>query len=94
LTTDADPRNRSTVIETDEDYLGIWPRSLVTDRYKFTVYPDQEYGELFDLHEDPGELHNRWNDAAYAEVKRRLYEELVERLAMQEGAVPSRRNVA
>ena len=94
LTTDADPRNRSTVIETDEDYLGIWPRTLMTDRYKFTVYPDQEYGELFDLHEDPGELHNRWDDAAYAEVKRRLYEEFVERLVLQEGAVPSRRNVA
>ena len=94
LETDADPRDRSTVIETDEDYLGIWPRSLITDRHKLTVYPEQEYGELFDLHEDPGELHNRWDDDDYDGVKRRLYEELLDRLVLQEGAVPSRRNVA
>lgn len=94
LETDADPRDRSTVVETDEDYLGIWPRSLITDRYKLTVYPEQEYGELFDLHEDPGELHNLWNDDAKSDLKDRLYRELVDRLVMQEGAVPSRQNVA
>jgi len=67
---------------------------LITDQHKFTVYPEQEYGELFDLDEDPGELHNRWRDDAYGDLKDRLYQELVDKLVLQEGAVPSRRNVA
>ena len=94
LTGTDDPRDRSTIVETDEDYLGIWPRTLITDRYKFTVYPGEEYGELFDLHEDPDELHNRWDDPAYADRKRQLYRRMVDELVLQEGAVPSRRNVA
>ena len=28
-------------------------RTLVTQRYKMTIYRDQDYGELFDLHDDP-----------------------------------------
>lgn len=94
LTGDDDPGDRSTVVETDEDYLGIWPRTLITDQHKLTVYPDQEYGELFGLDADPGELHNRWNDPDYADLKDRLYRQLVDKLVLQEGAVPSRRNVA
>ena len=37
-----------------------------------TVYRDQPYGELFDLQEDPREVHNRWDDAAYADLKRQV----------------------
>lgn len=44
-------------------------RTLITDRYKITVYRTADYGELFDLHEDPGEVHNRWDDPAYAGIK-------------------------
>lgn len=44
-------------------------RTLVTDRYKVTVYRGSDYGELFDLHEDPGETCNRWADPVYAEPK-------------------------
>lgn len=47
-------------------------RTLVTARHKLTVYRSAAYGELFDLQEDPGELHNRWSDPAYAEIKREL----------------------
>lgn len=47
-------------------------RTLVTSRHKITVYRDADYGELFDLQADPGELHNRWADPAYADVKAQL----------------------
>jgi arylsulfatase A-like enzyme len=47
-------------------------RTLVTDRYKITVYRSADYGELFDLQADPGELHNRWSDPACADIKRDL----------------------
>jgi hypothetical protein len=45
---------------------------LVTQRYKLTVYRDASYGELFDLQADLDELHNRWDDPAYAETKSEL----------------------
>lgn len=94
LTDEVDEMERSVIVENDEDYLGLRARTLITDQYKLTVYPDEDYGELFDLYSDPKELHNRWNDAEYADSKNRLYQKLVDNLVLQEGAVPSRRNVA
>jgi hypothetical protein len=37
------------------------------------MYRDQDqYGELFDLHTDPEERINRWEDAEYAVIKAAL----------------------
>jgi arylsulfatase A-like enzyme len=94
LTGDIDEMDRSVVVENDEDYLGLRARTLITDQHKLTVYPEKNYGELFDLDTDPEELHNQWNDPEHADIKSRLYRELVDDLILQEGAVPSRRNVA
>jgi arylsulfatase A-like enzyme len=94
LTDRVNEMDRSVVVENDEDYLGLRIRTLITDQHKLTVYSDEDYGELFDLDADPEELHNRWNDTEYADAKNRLYRELANELVMQEGAVPSRRNVA
>jgi arylsulfatase A-like enzyme len=47
-------------------------RTYIENRYKITIYRDQTYGELFDLETDPGEMHNRWDDPDYAEIKSRL----------------------
>jgi arylsulfatase A-like enzyme len=44
-------------------------RTLVTDRYKITVYRGSDDGELFDLHVDPDERHNRWHDLAHEAIK-------------------------
>jgi uncharacterized sulfatase len=44
-------------------------RTYVEKRYKMTIYRDQTYGELFDLQDDPGEMHNRWDDPEFAEIK-------------------------
>ncbi|HVF10592.1 MAG TPA: sulfatase-like hydrolase/transferase, partial [Abditibacteriaceae bacterium] len=44
-------------------------RTYIDERYKITLYRDQVYGELFDLHEDPDERYNRWDDTAYASIK-------------------------
>jgi len=48
-------------------------KTLVTDRYKLTVYYNQEYGELRDLERDPGEHENFWDDPDYAKVKQELF---------------------
>jgi uncharacterized sulfatase len=47
-------------------------RTLITERYKITVYRDADYGELFDLETDPGELVNHWDDPDYADVKMQM----------------------
>jgi arylsulfatase A-like enzyme len=47
-------------------------KTYVNQRYKLTVYYNQPYGELFDLQEDPGELHNRWDDPDCAALKAEL----------------------
>ncbi|WP_079909749.1 sulfatase [Paenibacillus sp. 32352] len=50
----------------------IHQKTLVTERYKITIYYNQTYGELFDLENDPGELHNRWDDPHFAALKSEL----------------------
>jgi len=53
-------------------------RSLVNQRYKLTVYKDHDFGELFDLREDPGELFNRWDDPDYQSIKMQLMHEMLD----------------
>ncbi|RME62252.1 MAG: DUF4976 domain-containing protein, partial [Caldilineae bacterium] len=57
------------LVENRHNPTTVHLRTLVTDRYKITVYRNADYGELFDLETDPNELHNRWDDPAYAGVK-------------------------
>ncbi len=47
-------------------------KTYIDDRYKLTVYYGREYGELFDLESDPGEIDNLWNDPKQTELKARL----------------------
>ena len=50
----------------------------VDERYKLTIYRGHDFGELWDLEEDPGEIHNRWDDPAYAGVKAQLLQRMVQ----------------
>ncbi len=50
----------------------IHQKTYVDERYKITVYYQQSYGELFDLQQDPDELHNVWDDPTYKELKMEL----------------------
>ena len=56
-----------------------------TDRYKLIeYYAEGDYWELFDLQEDPNELRNVYDDAAYADLVVELKAEL-RRLQVQYG---------
>jgi arylsulfatase A-like enzyme len=66
------------LIENRHNPTTVHLRTLVTDRFKMTVYRDAAYGELFDLQADPGELHNCWSDLAYAAAKTRLLLQFVQ----------------
>ena len=47
-------------------------KTYVDERYKITVYFRQTYGELFDLEEDPNEVHNLWDHPDYQQLKQEL----------------------
>ncbi len=57
------------IVENRHQPTTVHAKTYVNQRYKITVYYNQEYGELFDLQEDPDEYHNRWDDPAYRQIK-------------------------
>lgn len=50
----------------------VHQKTYVDERYKLTLYYKRQYGELFDLVEDPGEIRNLWDDPTAIELKSRL----------------------
>jgi uncharacterized sulfatase len=53
-------------------------RTLVTQSHKLTIYRGRDWGELFDLEADPGELRNLYHDPAAAPVRAQMYEKLAQ----------------
>jgi arylsulfatase A-like enzyme len=51
-------------------------RTLVTQRWRMTLYDGVSWGELYDLAEDPQETHNLWAEAASRGVRAELTERL------------------
>lgn len=64
--------------EVQRTFLGfdrpVRMRTLVTARHRFSVYLGASWGELYDLHEDPHEMRNRWADEGHAGIKAELFE--------------------
>ena len=64
---------------------------MVRDRrFKLAVYHDQEYGELYDLEEDPWEHINLWESGAHQKVKSRLMRTAFDGLAFSVDLGPRR----
>ena len=51
--------------------------AIRTDRYRLVFYQALEEGELYDHRDDPGEIHNRWDDPEYADARRDLTDRLM-----------------
>ncbi len=60
------------IVENRHQPTTIHQKTYINDRYKITIYCNQEYGELFDLQEDPNEDRNLWDTAEYAALKSEL----------------------
>lgn len=64
--------------EDQREYFGlpapIRLRTLVTQKYRMTIYHGNEWGEIYDLEEDPDEINNLWNDSEKHDVKTQLLE--------------------
>jgi len=69
-------------------------RSLVTSEWRYTLYSDKDWGELYDLTNDPLESHNLWSNDDYASVRARLSERLNHQLTAQMDESPLSDRVA
>lgn len=65
------------VVENHHEPTTIHLKTYVDERYKLTVYYGREYGELFDLEADPGEVNNLWDDPNSASLKAKLVMKLL-----------------
>lgn len=54
--------------------------SLVSGRWRLSIFEGLEWGELYDLEEDPHELDNRWDDPTCRDVRLTLQQCLSHRL--------------
>ncbi|MGB3070772.1 MAG: sulfatase-like hydrolase/transferase [Ottowia sp.] len=55
-------------------------RTLVTARYRLSLYHEGSWGELYDLQADPEECRNLWDDESSRAVRQALVEELARTL--------------
>jgi len=58
-------------------------RTVMTGRWRLTVYRDQDWGELYDRRTDPTQSHNLWDDPARAAIKSEMLERLAHLLIAQ-----------
>ncbi len=65
----APPPRQNVIVENHHNPTTMHIKTMVTDRYKITVYGNAACGELFDLQQDPGELVNLWDRPEAAKLK-------------------------
>jgi arylsulfatase A-like enzyme len=52
------------IVENRHQPTTIHMKTYVDEQYKITVYYNREYGEIFDLQNDPQEIKNLWSDTS------------------------------
>jgi uncharacterized sulfatase len=60
------------IVENRHEPTTVFAFSYINERYKLTTYYGHDYGELFDLETDPGEIHNLWDSPDHQELKAEL----------------------
>jgi arylsulfatase A-like enzyme len=68
----AEPTRDHIIVENHHQPTTIHQKTYVDARYKITTYCNHNYGEMYDLVQDPGEVRNLWDDADSAPLKSRL----------------------
>lgn len=69
-----------------------WAKTVRTDRWRATFYPDPGHGELFDMENDPCELRNLWHEASSREVIEQHRRILLSRMMLMDYPLPSSHN--
>jgi arylsulfatase A-like enzyme len=55
-------------------------RSLITEHHRLTLYEGADWGEVYDLNNDPSEISNLWNEPGAANQRHDLTERLARKL--------------
>lgn len=74
-----------------------WParvRALVSGDWRLTVYGGQEWGELYDLRQDPQETNNLWESENHRSIRAELTERLNHHLIAQMDESPRSQRLA
>ena len=86
-----DSHERAMVIEDNprRAYMGLpsnfMVRTLMTEKWRFSLYSGVTWGEMYDLEVDPYEFKNLWDDTNYSYVREMLMEQLLrEMLALSD----------
>ena len=69
-------------------------RALVTAEWRYTLYRDLEWGELYDLVNDPSETHNLWDSPEHFVQRARLAERMTHHLTAQMDDSPAADRIA
>ena len=69
-------------------------RALVTAEWRYTIYKDQDWGELYDLKNDPAETHNLWDSADHFATRARMAERMNHHLTAQMDESPLANRIA
>jgi len=64
---------------TDHTPIEFWTRTVITDQYRYSYYPGRPHEQLFDLKNDPDELHNLVALPEYKDVVSQMRAHLIER---------------
>ena len=87
LTGESDRGHDYVYVENDVDPLGLRLRTLITDRWKLTWYAGEDYGEIYDLEQDPNEFVNLW-DRCDPKVKHDLVAQLLDVVTTNQDVLP------
>lgn len=91
---------RSVLIEstTQYPYLGfddlVSVTSLIDKRWRLTVWQGVDWGELYDLENDPGEIRNLWQAPERAEIRQTLLHRLIQSMQDHGETSPYPRSVS
>ena len=82
------------IVENRHQPTKVHIRTYIDERYKLTVYRDAPWGELFDLLDDPEELHNLFYDPGHEALKTKLLARFVNAELRREASRYSRIAIA
>lgn len=69
-------------------------RCLLTHQWRYTLYPGENWGELYDLGNDPGETNNLWDNPDYSTKRTELAERLAAQMAQMMDTSPRANRMA
>ena len=69
-------------------------RTLRSSDWRFTIYADEDWGELYDLNADPDETHNLWDSPGHQTLKGQLALRLAHLLTRQMDESPRSQHIA